>query len=279
VAAKTPVKKVAVKAVAKPVAKTVAAKTPVKKVAVKAVAKPVAKAVVAKTAVKKVAVKAVAKPVAKTVVAKTPVKKVAVKAVAKPVAKTVVAKTVVKKVTVKAVAKPVAKTVVAKTVLENETTETSVAPVLTTKAPDVVAPILESEASIEDLPESVTLAAKVLFKLRAEKVQVIDLRGHSDIADFFVVGTCSSEAQMQAILTGLQREYKTAKLENYGIEYREGVRWAVFDGIETMVHLFEEGARSEYSLERLWRDGKLVDLKEEDYQQASVESSSDDDFV
>ena len=284
VVAKPVAKKAIVKAVAKPIAKKAIVKAVAKPVAKKAIAK-----VVAKPVAKKAIVKAVAKPVVKKeiakVVAKPVVKKAIAKAVAKPVVKKeiakVVAKPVAKKVTVKAAAKPVVKKEIAKVVAKPVAKKVTVkaTPIDAPQITEVTVPLAVSEATIDDLPESVTIAAKVLFKLRAEKVQVIDLRGHSDIADFFVVGTCGSEAQMQAILTGLQREFKTAKLENYGIEYREGVRWAVFDGIETMVHLFEEDARSEYALERLWRDGKLVDLKEEDYQQASAEDSSDDDFV
>lgn len=129
------------------------------------------------------------------------------------------------------------------------------------------------------LPESVETSLRVVFKLRGEKVQVLDLRGKSDIADFFIVCTCSSEAQMQAILTGLQREFKTARLQNMGVEYRAGVRWAVFDGIETMVHLFEDKAREEYSLERLWQDGQEIFVKAEDYLKTDTGDSSDEELV
>ena len=60
----------------------------------------------------------------------------------------------------------------------------------------------------QDLPESVTIGASILFELRAQNVQLIDLRGIKDVTDFFLVATCESEAQMQAILNELRKEFK-----------------------------------------------------------------------
>lgn len=267
--------KKAAKPVAKAAAKPAAKKTVGKKIAAK---KPVAKKIVAKkTVAKKPVVKAAAK---KTVAPKAAPKKAAPKKVvakkAAPVkampAKAAPAKTgvrfVAKKSTRKvASARPVEKKkVIIPEVLEAPTIEVHVPP--------------EAEvATTEALPDSVNAAARVLFRLRAEKVQLLDLRGQSDVADFFLLGTCSSEAQMQAILNNLQREFKTLHLENLGVEYRAGVRWAVFDGIDVMVHLFEENARNEYSLERLWRDGKQIELKSESFVEAKTGESSDDELV
>lgn len=302
VAKKSTTKKAAKKVVkkaapSKPVAKKASVKTAPKKVVKKAAP---AKAVTKKAAPAKVAVKKVAKKVvkkvatAKTVAKKAaPVKKV-VKAVAKKIvkkvapAKSVVKKVVVKKAVVKAVVKTVAKKVVTKKVAPQKVVAPKViakpiAPVVapSKKGVEFVPPTVEKIVPIQNeiLPESVNAAARVMFRLRAEKVQLLDLRGHSDIADFFLLGTCSSEAQMQAILNNLQREFKSAHIENLGVEYRAGVRWAVFDGIDVMVHLFEEGARNEYALDRLWRDGKQIELNPESYADAKTGESSDDELV
>ena len=42
---------------------------------------------------------------------------------------------------------------------------------------------------ITDLPESVNIGASILFELRAQNVQLIDLRGIKDVTDFFLVAT------------------------------------------------------------------------------------------
>ena len=134
---------------------------------------------------------------------------------------------------------------------------------------------------IKDLPESVNIGASILFELRAQDVQLIDLRGIKDVTDFFLVATCESEAQMQAILNELRKEFKANKLTSVGVEYKEGVRWAVFDaGLDLMVHLFEEEKLNEISLDRLYADGKIVELDEADFvKKTSKKKSSEDELV
>ena len=133
----------------------------------------------------------------------------------------------------------------------------------------------------QDLPESVRIGASILFELRAQNVQLMDLRGIKDVTDYFLVATCESEAQMQAILNELRKEFKANKLPSVGVEYKEGVRWAVFDaGLDLMVHLFEEEKRDEISLDRLYADGKIETLEEADFvKKTTKKKSSEDELV
>ena len=133
----------------------------------------------------------------------------------------------------------------------------------------------------QELPQSVQVGASILFELRAQNVQLMDLRGVKDVTDYFLVATCESEAQMQAILNELRKEFKANKLPSVGVEYKEGVRWAVFDaGLDLMVHLFEEEKRSEISLDRLYADGKIETLDENDFvKKTTMKKSSEDELV
>ncbi|MCQ2054623.1 MAG: ribosome silencing factor [Fibrobacter sp.] len=129
----------------------------------------------------------------------------------------------------------------------------------------------------KDLPEAIQLGASILFELRAQNVQLIDLRGIKDVTDFFLIATCESEAQMQAILNEFHKEFKANKLPSVGVEYKEGVRWAVFDaGLDLMVHLFEEEKRNEIALDRLYADGKIMELNEADFVKNNKNKKSDD---
>jgi ribosome-associated protein len=133
----------------------------------------------------------------------------------------------------------------------------------------------------QELPQSVQVGASILFELRAQNVQLMDLRGVKDVTDYFLVATCESEAQMQAILNELRKEFKANKLPSVGVEYKEGVRWAVFDaGLDLMVHLFEEEKRNEISLDRLYADGKIETLDENDFvKKTTKKKSSEDELV
>ncbi|MCQ2062287.1 MAG: ribosome silencing factor [Fibrobacter sp.] len=129
----------------------------------------------------------------------------------------------------------------------------------------------------DNLPKVIELGAKILFELRAQNVQLIDLRGIKDVTDFFLVASCDSEAQMQAILNEFHKEFKAQKHPFVGVEYKEGVRWAVFDaGLDLMVHLFEEEKREEIALDRLYADGKVETLNESDFIKTTDNKKSDD---
>lgn len=135
-----------------------------------------------------------------------------------------------------------------------------------------------TETNKQQLPEIVCLAASILFQLRAEKVELMDLRGIKDVTDYFLVGTCESEAQMQAILNELTKEFKAKKFSSLGVEYKSGVRWAIFDaGLDLMVHLFEETKREEISLERLYSDGTITLLNESDFVNSISSDMADSD--
>lgn len=257
----------------------------VAKPASKSAAKPAVKVAAVKAAPKKAATKAAVKTSTKTAVKSAPKKtaKVAApgsaKAAVKAASKKILTQTVTKsapvfsqKKAVKAPAKAVIKSAPKSRGIPQEVFEEAI----------TMAPSMEKVTPVDlsDLVPSVELSARVLFRLRAEKVQLIDLRGKSDVADFFLIGTCASEAQMQAILNALHREFKTAHLDSLGVEYRAGVRWAVFDGVDCMVHLFEDKAREEYSLDRLWRDGAITELAASDFPSTEAgQDDSDDDYI
>lgn len=115
--------------------------------------------------------------------------------------------------------------------------------------------------------EAVQMAATILFELRALNLELLDLRGISETSDFMILATCESEAQMQAILDALSKDFKARKMP-YRTEYKPGInmRWAVFDaGFDLIVQLFEEGKREELAFDRLYGDAKIAKLEEKDF--------------
>lgn len=115
--------------------------------------------------------------------------------------------------------------------------------------------------------EAVQMAATILFELRALNLELLDLQGISETSDFMILATCESEAQMQAILDALSKDFKTRKMP-YRTEYKPGInmRWAVFDaGFDLIVQLFEESKREELAFDRLYGDAKIAKLEEKDF--------------
>jgi len=128
-------------------------------------------------------------------------------------------------------------------------------------------------------PESVKLGARVLFEFSAENVELLDLRKLSGIVDWYLVATCESSVQMQAILNELQKAYKQAGGEPASIEYKEQTRWAVLDAGDIMVHLFEQTRRGEIALDELWSKAKKIMLAEEDFAETKKSKVKTEEFV
>jgi ribosome-associated protein len=120
-------------------------------------------------------------------------------------------------------------------------------------------------------------AAAILFGKKAEDAVLLDLRGLSSLTDYYLICTCQSEAQMRALLHNVSKILSKEGIKPLRSEYHSGVRWAVLDYGDIIIHLFEKDTRNYYSLERLWADAKVTKLKPEDFVQPDAEVEDEDD--
>jgi ribosome-associated protein len=136
-----------------------------------------------------------------------------------------------------------------------------------------------SNREILEGQELIDFTAKILFGKKVEEVILIRLSGLSTVSDAYVIGNCTSEAQMRSLVTLLQRQFKKVGLRPLGVDFKNGERWAVIDMGEIMVHLFEESYREEMNLEKLWSEGEQELLNAADYVSEEVEDEDDDDDI
>lgn len=98
---------------------------------------------------------------------------------------------------------------------------------------------------------------------KAENIIVLNMKGISLIADYFVICHGNSDKQVQAIA----REIKEKVYEKgYDIKRLEGfdeARWVLVDLGDVVVHVFHREERSYYNLERLWGDAPIEDVLSE----------------
>ena len=189
-----------------------------------------------------------------------------------PAKKTTVKKTTVKAATSKAVAK---KTTAKKTVEKKATVKKTAEKKVTTKATAVKKALPKKEV----YAEAVKTAAEILFELRAQNLQLLDLRGVSETSDFMIIATCESEAQMQAILDELSKEFKHQGMQ-HRTEYKPGInmRWAAFDaGFDLMIQLFEETKREDLAFDKLYSDAKIINLEEKNFVKTKAKKAKVED--
>ncbi len=87
-----------------------------------------------------------------------------------------------------------------------------------------------------------------------EDLVSIDLRGHSELADYFVIASASSTIHAQAIAEEMASRLKQEGERAYHIEGMENGRWILLDYVDVVVHIFLSDARQFYGLDRLWGD-------------------------
>lgn len=102
--------------------------------------------------------------------------------------------------------------------------------------------------------------AKILDKKLGSDIKVIEITDVSSLADYMVIATGHSSTQVKALADEVE-----FKLDQMGVSvsHIEGYRsnsWILLDYVDIIVNVFDDEAREFYDLERLWQDGKEVDL-------------------
>lgn len=88
---------------------------------------------------------------------------------------------------------------------------------------------------------------------------LLDIRDISILADYFVIGSTTSERQARAIIEDIKQETKQAfDVRPLNIEGEAATGWVLMDYGGVVVHLFTPEMRAYYDLEGLWRAGRVV---------------------
>ena len=106
------------------------------------------------------------------------------------------------------------------------------------------------------------LAFKAMDEKKGEDIKVIDISKVSILADYFIIANGNNESQVRAMVDSIEEELGKA---GYELKQREGYdtgSWVLLDFGDIIVHVFDKENRLFYDLERIWRDGREVDISE-----------------
>ena len=105
-------------------------------------------------------------------------------------------------------------------------------------------------------------AARLLDDDKCTDTLVLDLRGLSEVTDFFVISSGTSERQMRAAGQHVDAlgEAQGFALHRHNLKEPEPT-WLVLDFVDVVVHVFEPQARLYYDLEMLWGDASRIDWR------------------
>ena len=102
------------------------------------------------------------------------------------------------------------------------------------------------------------VAVEALKEKKGYDVKVIDISEISILADYFIIANGSNANQVQAMVDNVEEQMYKAGFDDPKVEGYNNASWILLDYV--VLHIFDEESRSFYNLERLWRDGKEVDV-------------------
>ncbi|WP_242345868.1 ribosome silencing factor [Anaeromyxobacter terrae] len=113
----------------------------------------------------------------------------------------------------------------------------------------------EVAAPLPDVARPTALAiAQAGLDKKAEDVTVLDVRGLTSYADYFVVMTADSDRQASAIADHVEQTMKEQGVSKVGVEGYETGRWILVDYGDVVAHVMSRDSRGFYDIEGLWAD-------------------------
>lgn len=110
--------------------------------------------------------------------------------------------------------------------------------------------------------EQSILTAKAISSKKGLNIKLIEIGDISSLADYMVIATGTSSTHVKAIADEVEYQLDEA---GFSVSHIEGYRsnsWILLDYVDVIVHIFSDEAREFYDLERLWQDGKEIDISD-----------------
>lgn len=132
-----------------------------------------------------------------------------------------------------------------------------------------------SEAVVEDAPASPPArnpeglafaieAARLVRDDKCEDVTLLDVRELSQVSDFLIVASGTSDRQMHSVLRHIEELGKDRGMQSVRSNADDRSTWLLLDFVDLVVHLFEPNTRAHYDLEMLWGDAPRIEWERPD---------------
>ena len=112
--------------------------------------------------------------------------------------------------------------------------------------------------------ELARMACEALEDKKALDVKIIDIEQVSTLADYFIIASGTNRNQVQAMADNVEEVLGRAGYEPKQIQGYQTGNWILMDYRDIVIHVFDEENRLFYDLERIWRDGSVIEREELD---------------
>lgn len=106
-------------------------------------------------------------------------------------------------------------------------------------------------------------AAALCLDRKALDVVMLDLKDVSDVTDFFVIASGTSDTHVRSVAEHVMETLKKDGIRVHHVEGLSHGRWVLLDYVDFVVHVFHPSLREFYQLERLWGDAEVIEVAPE----------------
>ncbi len=110
--------------------------------------------------------------------------------------------------------------------------------------------------------ERTLLLTRLALDRKACDLVVMDVRGLTSIADYFIICSGRSDRQVQSIAQGLEESSSKPGIKPFAVEGVGRGHWVLMDFSDVIVHIFYEPVRKFYDLDGLWGHAPKAELPE-----------------
>ena len=107
--------------------------------------------------------------------------------------------------------------------------------------------------------EIARMACEAMEDKKAQDIKIIEIGNISTLADYFIIASGTNRSQVQAMADNVNETLGRAGIEPKQMEGYQNANWILMDYRDVVIHIFDEENRLFYDLERIWRDGTLVE--------------------
>lgn len=128
-------------------------------------------------------------------------------------------------------------------------------------------PAAATQATRDAQPGSREFAVELARLMRddkCEEVVLLDVRGLSQVTDFIVIGSGTSDRQMHSVIMHAKELGHSMGYAPFRSSDDPRGTWLLCDFVHVVVHLFEPGTRAHYDLETLWGDAPRIEWERPD---------------
>ena len=110
--------------------------------------------------------------------------------------------------------------------------------------------------------EIARIACESMEDKKAQDIKIINIEKVSSLADYFIVASGMNRNRVQAMADNVNEMLGKAGVEPKQLEGYQNANWILMDYRDVVIHIFDEENRLFYDLERIWRDGEIVEREE-----------------